>query len=117
MSVEPSSSLISTGIRSPYEAPEEGYVAEWNLQRSRRTAENREVTNFQERGAYFIRVRTVLDPQGKVVKAWYGKIYGDFFDMWHYLNPDGTRNMEYDTKRNLLKPPKPFDWDFETLSP
>jgi hypothetical protein len=90
-------------FRSPYEAPGEGYLPEWNLWRTRQGPEVREQNNYQEKGGYFFRVRTVLDSEGRVVKAMYGEIYGDFFAMVYYLNPDGTRNMEYDSKRNLLK--------------
>jgi len=59
----------------------------------------------------------VLDKDGKVVKALYGKIYGDFFDMVYYLNPDGTRNIEYDPKRNLFKPAKHDEPEFRSLAP
>ncbi len=90
-------------FRSPYEAPDSGYRTEWKLKQIRRRGLP-DVTDFDSKGAYFFRVRTVLGKDGKVVKALYGKIYGDFFEMVYYLNPDGTRNVEYDTKRNLLKP-------------
>ena len=103
-------------LRSPYEAPADGYVPEWTLIRSRRT-ESAEQSTFKPDGAYFFRIRTELDAQGKVVKAWYGKIYGDFFDMVYYLNPDGTRNVEFDPKRNLFKPAKPDDSAFWNLRP
>jgi hypothetical protein len=92
-------------FRSPYEAPEAGYLPEWNLHRTRLGPTVREQTDYDDTGGYFFRVRTVLDKDGRVVSALYGKIYGEiFFNMVHYLNPDGTRNMEFDPKRNLLKP-------------
>ena len=70
--------------------------------------------------AYYFRVRTVLDEKGKVVSALYGKIphalHWGVKDMeWrtdtqtacisigYYLNPDGTRNLEFDPKKNLFK--------------
>lgn len=75
--------------------------------------------------AYVFRVRTVLDKKGKVVSALYGKmdvappVYqnrmrGDLeWDpefsrttkilLTFWLNPDGTRNLEYDPKKNLFK--------------
>jgi len=51
---------------------------------------------------------------GKVHKALYGKIHGEIrFDVinsktaiiifTYYLNPDGTRNLEFDQKRNLFQ--------------
>lgn len=91
-----------------YEAPVEGYDSVWILKRWRRP-DGPEETTFDKKSGYFFRVRSVLDEKGRVVKALYGKIYGDFFYMRYYLNPDGTRNIEYDPKRNLLK--APTNWD------
>jgi hypothetical protein len=49
-------------------------------------------------------VRTVLDEQGNVKSALYGKIYGDFMHFSYYLNPTpNSRNVEFDPKRNLSK--------------
>lgn len=65
---------------------------------------------------YSFRVRTVLDENGKVKSALYGKIRGDFrfyagtqvphagigFD--YYLNPTpNDRNLEFDPRQNLMK--------------
>jgi hypothetical protein len=65
---------------------------------------------------YFIRVRTIMDENGNVKSALYGKIRGDFrfyagtkaptagmgFD--YYLNPTpNDRNVEFDPKGNLMK--------------
>jgi hypothetical protein len=93
----------NTAMRSPYSAPEEGYQSVLSLKRIRRKGVP-DVTDFDPKGGYFLRVRTMLDQDGKVVKALYGKIYGEFFYLSYYLNPDGTRNMEYDSKRNLFAP-------------
>jgi hypothetical protein len=64
--------------------------------------------------SFFLRVRTRLNPDGKVESAIYGKLVGPI--VWHiqfvpttrimftyYVNPDGTRNVEFDPKRNLLQ--------------
>jgi hypothetical protein len=57
---------------------------------------------------YFFRIRTVLDEEGNVKSACYGKIYGDFMDFRYYLNPTpNSRNVEFDPKRNLLQGLKP----------
>jgi hypothetical protein len=71
---------------------------------------------------YFIRVRTVLDDDGNVKSALYGKIRGDFrfyagtiaptaemgFD--YYLNPTpNDRNLEFDPKKNLVRDLKPLE--------
>jgi hypothetical protein len=65
---------------------------------------------------YFIRIRTILDENGNVKSALYGKIRGDFkfyagtraphagmkFD--YYLNPTpNDMNLEFNPKQNLLK--------------
>jgi hypothetical protein len=59
-------------------------------------------------------VRTVFDEKGNVIGGLYGKIDGSmecfpknvdtaFVTFAYYLNPDGTRNLEFDPKRNLNK--------------
>ena len=107
----------SAGLRSSYQAPDRGYLSEWKLRRWRNGPTESEQTTFDAKAGYYFRVRTERDNDGKVVKALYGKIYGDFFDMVYYLNPDGTRNMEYDPKRNLLKPAKSRDRDLYEVGP
>ena len=71
---------------------------------------------------FFIRIRSVLDEKGRVKNALYGKIIrypGSFDDgIWftyadnkerarvtftYHINPDGTRNMEWDSKQNLFE--------------
>lgn len=71
---------------------------------------------------YFIRVRTVLDENGRVKSALYGKIRGDFrfyvgtkapragmgFD--YYVNPTpNDRNVEFDPAKNLMRNLKPSE--------
>ena len=58
------------------------------------------------------RVHSVIDKDGKIVSADYGKIYPPieygFIAKHHgirftyYFNPDGTRNLEFNTKLNLF---------------
>lgn len=120
------------GLRMPYTAPDDGYVSNKTWQESRHTSakgNGQIISTASRRMNYFIRVRTVRDKEGKIVSALYGKIHGDF--RWfigarapksglafaYYLNPDGTRNIEYDPKRNLLKSAKPDDSDYENLEP
>ncbi|MGD0253199.1 MAG: hypothetical protein ABSC01_10940 [Verrucomicrobiota bacterium] len=53
----------------------------------------------------FFRVHTVLDSNGNVKSALYGKIYGDPMQMnfCYYLNPTpNSRNIKFDPKQNLL---------------
>ena len=67
---------------------------------------------------YCFRIRSRFDDKGRLIEAYYGKIYGDFnFDGYYdvglrsveflyYLNPTPLdRNLEWDMKNNLC--PKP----------
>lgn len=120
------------GLRMPYAAPDDGYVSSKTWEESRHTSERGKgkiISTASNRMNYFIRVRTVRDNEGKIVSALYGKIHGDFrwfigarapksgLAFTYYLNPDGTRNIEYDPKRNLLKSSKHDDSDYENLAP
>jgi hypothetical protein len=87
-----------------YEAPADGYVSEWRLRRWRHGRDRPIQSTFNMKTGYYFRVRSELDGDGRAVKALYGKIRGDFFSFTYYLNPDGTRNLEYDPQRNLLRP-------------
>jgi len=102
-----------SGLRLPRYAPEAGYLDRLSF-RSRWLPGQRPERDFREDRNYFFRVRTVLDEQGNVVHALYGKITTDIgfsvrkketaaVEFTYYLNPDGTRNMEFDPKRNLLR--------------
>jgi hypothetical protein len=52
---------------------------------------------------YLLRVSTILDEQGNVKSAQYGKIYGDFEEVvWMFLNPTtNSLELEFDPKQNL----------------
>lgn len=101
-------------LKLPREAPASGYEPRVT-KRLARAAEGAELeTGTLEDQNYFFRVRTVLDPQGNVISALYGKIHGDI--LWdtlnsrsghlqftYYLNPTPLdRNLEFDPKRNLF---------------
>lgn len=129
----------SSPLRLPYEAPTDAYQSSWAWRSVRRyntqEMKNEEyIDDSSKTRNFFIRVRTESDAEGKIVRAMYGKIHAPFVfdargsDPWgrtkkqyvaftYYLNPDGTRNVEYDPKRNLLKSPKPYDPDYENLAP
>lgn len=104
-------------------APSDGYVSELSKHLSHTPANgwiDDERDGNKEQNYYF-RVRTVLDEQGNVKSALYGKIYDDlaldpinsktikiFFT--YYLNPTpNSRNVEFDPKRNLIKNLKPLE--------
>jgi hypothetical protein len=116
---------ISSVLKMPYEAPTNGYTPSWTWQNSRTTGKEPFATSkfvdesYPNRGFIF-RVRTVLDSQGNIVQANYGKMHGPFiFDprgetgrgyvsFNYYFNPEAnSRNLEFDPKQNLFKNLKP----------
>lgn len=97
-----------SALALPREAPEDGYVAEWKHQTALRPGGTYEVVREDQN--YFYRVRSVME-NSKVIRAWYGKIHGEIqwyvagdspgrLQFTYYLNPDATRNMEFDPRRN-----------------
>jgi len=97
---------VGSKFRLPRNAPEDGYQSKLQKRLSRgkygHHSDNRRENN------YIFRVRSEVDENGNLVKAMYGKIRGDVdiyasgeISMHYYLNPDYTRNLEWDPKRNL----------------
>ncbi|MBF0118180.1 MAG: hypothetical protein HQK79_05040 [Desulfobacterales bacterium] len=96
----------------PFEAPSEGYVDKINKWESIYISKGEEhKTNMDlEKSNYIFRVRTQIDSKGNIISAKYGKIRGEIIasragtvNFKYYFNPDGTRNLEFDTKKNLFK--------------
>ena len=60
--------------------------------------------NIDSSRVFVLRLRTVLDENGNIKSANYGKIYGDFLGtLTHYFNPTkNDQSLEFDRKRNLL---------------
>lgn len=93
-------------------APADGYGKQWTAKVEH--GPNGIVQGEPKRDRYFFfRVRSA-EANGPIAKSLYGKIHGDieFYPRnsrtaWvrfcYYLNPDGTRNVEFDPKRNLFK--------------
>jgi|SRR5574344_82634 hypothetical protein len=64
---------------------------------------------------HYLRIRSEFDEDGNLVKAYYGKIYGDFkvrgsladgcsVEFLYYINPTSLdRNLEWDMKNNLYR--------------
>jgi len=91
-----------SGLLSSHEAPTDGYQSQWVQTRNRKPGQP-EKGNLDLNRNYFFRIRTVLDENGNVKSAFYGKIYGDFLKFRYYLNPTpNSRNVEFDPKQNLL---------------
>jgi hypothetical protein len=110
--VSPTNSSV---LRMPRYAPDSGYQAD--LVQHIYYADNK--TSDGEIGKdqnYFFRVRSILDAQGNVKSALYGKIVGPvecgargYTKFTYYLNPTpNDRNMEFDPKRNLFRNLSPF---------
>jgi hypothetical protein len=98
-----------SGLRSPHEAPADGYQSQVIRTMSRHPGQQ-PIDDHDGNRNYFFRVRTVLDANGNLKSALYGKIYGDFMQFKYYLNPiPNSRNIEFDPKQNLLGGLKSFE--------
>jgi hypothetical protein len=105
----PTEEARGSELRSPYSAPDEGYLPNWAVTRGEPTTPSSANYDPQKHG-YFFRIRTQIDANGKIVSANYGKIYGDFMNFTYYLNPTpNDRNIEFDPKRNLFTNLKPAE--------
>jgi hypothetical protein len=92
-----------SGLRSPHEAPTNGYAIEVFKTMSHHPGLGAKDDMNDPNRNYFFRVRTAKDNEGNIVSAHYGKIYGDFMQFSYYLNPTpNDRNIEFDPKQNLL---------------
>jgi hypothetical protein len=120
-------------FRLPYLAPERGYAHEWIWQNSRATAATPGsrsvfVDESKPNRCFVFRVRSLVDADKKLVRADYGKIHGPveltagiegqwILSFTYYLNPDGTRNLEFDPKNNLFKPSDSKDRSVDVRAP
>jgi len=94
----------------PRYAPEDGYLSKLEKQMAIFAEGKPMKYDTREDQHYFFRVRTVLDEQGRIKSALYGKISGDIkfgvnrvLRFNYYLNPTSLdRNMEFDPKNNLF---------------
>lgn len=99
---------------SDHEAPLDGYKPQISCTGGRRDgAYSFQLPHAYNVAGYYFRIRTKLDENGNIKSAMYGKIYGAFkygrrfdtktnFTFNYYLNPDETRNMEFDPDKNLF---------------
>lgn len=104
----------SSEFVSPYQAPLEGYASQWRYEKRITPEVDDRVNAVPVEGVNLVyRVRTIRDTEGNIIRAMYGKTYGqivcDFEDpetigvyFTYYLNPDGTRNLEFDPNQDLF---------------
>lgn len=99
-------------LRLSQNAPADGYEKQWTARRQS-SPDGTLVGRSKEDRYFYFRVRSVR-VDGQTTKSFYGKIHGDiewcpesatkaWLKFCYYLNPDGTRNVEFDPKRNLSK--------------
>jgi hypothetical protein len=92
----------------PYNAPMINYKKSLSKYISKKPHDNVQ-SNVSDEINYIFRVRTKVDENGNIISARYGKILGDvqigikLIGFTYYFNPDGTKNLEFDPKRNLFK--------------
>lgn len=112
---------IYSELQSPYIAPEDGYMSEFSLHKMRKYgSRNYEIQQIDETEeatdvVYVFRIRTEKDKNGKVKKAYYGKIYSKIhfygavdgalikFDGIYTNSILNDRNLEYGIGQNLIK--------------
>ncbi|MDA3799120.1 MAG: hypothetical protein PF692_08580 [Kiritimatiellae bacterium] len=90
----------------PYMAPTNGYIKEVMLEQH--ASEGARTTNFDtDKLNYLFRVRTVKDENGNIKSACYARM-GSIGLGWtekirwkYWFNPNGTRNLEDDPKKNI----------------
>jgi len=103
--------LHGSEFKLPRFAPEDGYKKELKAFIDRKPV-GASKSSFNNRMHHIFRVRSEVE-KGKLKKAMYGKIIGDihvgtkkegtaYLYFKYYLNPDYTRNLEFDPKRNLF---------------
>ena len=99
-------------------APLDGYKADYLVAKGKDKTVNYFTSSNPDRNFAF-RIRTKKDKNGKIVSAYYGKIYGDIDfkkftskvpvaapSFMYYLNPNPLdRNLEWDMKNNLCPNP------------
>jgi hypothetical protein len=104
---------IGSEFLLPRYAPESGYQQTFEKIRSTRSKDYYALKEKHQN--YFFRVRSEVDENGNLKRAMYGKITEEISidprgnktgetHLRFYLNPDYTRNLEYDPDRNLFSP-------------
>jgi len=95
-------------LKMPHQAAPSGYRSEFVFTVDSQASTVEGSANI----GYFIRSRTLAEPSGKIISAYYAKIMGPIefshtgLTFIYYSNPTANdMNLEYDSERNLLKAP------------
>ena len=95
-------------LKMPHEAPTDAYQAEYKAT----YMSDGQAGEGEDELGYWLRTRVKVDAAGKIVGAHYAKIVGGLrftqatLGFAYYFNPTPLdRNLEFDPKKNLLKPP------------
>ena len=120
---------MGSKLRMPHNAPENNYLREIAYSFGRTTQKGPYGYKSKIGQNYFIRIRTKVDENGNVIKSMYGKIHDDIIvnsggqrktlgvSFVYYINPDFTRNIEFDPKKNLLIPlGKEYDKEYNACT-
>lgn len=102
-------------LRSAHDAPLGDYESQLEMSQYRKDGViNMKEFSVENREGYYFRVRSIVDENGNLVSAQYGKIYGTFkmfgyvssddvgLEFKYYYNPDGTRNVELSQNENMF---------------
>lgn len=109
---------LGSKFKLPRFAPETGYKNKLTKSISRTPGQPYK-SDSKEDNNYIFRIRSE-EKNGKLLRAMYGKIQGDIdfgldrgrsisITFTPYLNPDYSRNLEFDPKQNLYKDLKSFE--------
>jgi hypothetical protein len=104
---------VGSEFRLPRYAPESGYQ---NKLVTRKDSNAVDANAYITKDTFhFFRVRSEVDKNGKLKRAMYGKMQGRLrvdprgggvgkMELFYWLNPDYTRNLEFDIDGNLFSP-------------
>lgn len=109
---------LGSALKWPYEAPLTGYDSShaWVLKWDPKQGGRGETVDHSGETNYIFRVRSEVDENGNLIRAMYGVVSGDFIPVAgnneigrslsfiYALNPDWTRNLEFDPEKTVSSP-------------
>ncbi len=98
-----------SSFKWPFEAPDAGFLAQLSKRKTMTPGKGYK-SDEKNNVNYLFRVRTIVDQNGNIIEAKYGKLVGEFgfvpnkqITFRYIFNPDGTRNLEEDLEKNLFR--------------